>query len=80
MGKSEEFVKSCPICGGSLCFEAVGSYGDCFKIDKRTGRLCKKKFRRVHYAHGDFMVYCLSCSHNFEFKRTGDGHFKILGY
>lgn len=67
----------CPTCGGHLVYEECGTYGDCFKINKRTGKVSKERFRRVHYEHGDSMLYCLKCGSNFDFKLNADGTFYI---
>lgn len=58
----------CPKCGGGLSYEAIGSYGDIYKISQNTGIPTKKRERRVHYEHGDEMVYYLNCSENYDFK------------
>ena len=71
--------KKCPKCGGSLIFEAIGLYGDCFKVNKRTGKVCEKRYKRYHYEHEDYMLYCLSCRTTFNYKETEEGQFIIFG-
>lgn len=56
----------CPECGGRLLIEAVGNYGDVFRM-KRNGEMYKRPIRRYIYEYsGDFMVYCENCKKIFE--------------
>lgn len=73
-------VTQCPMCGGSLVYEALGSYGDCYSINKRTGRLCKTKLRHLHYEHDSVMIYCSECGCNFDYKCNPDGTFSLKEY
>lgn len=74
-------AKICPYCKEQLTFEAIGSYGDLYKINKRNGKVTKKRMRRVHYEHsGDFMVYCSKCGRNYDYRRDQEGRIYITYY
>ena len=47
----------CPVCGGKLLIEAVGNYGDVYRM-KKNGKMSKTRLRRFIYENsGEYMVY-----------------------
>ncbi len=68
----------CPNCGSKLSYESVGSYGDIYDINSRNGMVCAKRRARVHYEHGDAMVYCRNCGTSYDFKVSPEGRIVIL--
>ena len=54
----------CPVCGGKLLIEAVGNYGDVYRM-KKNGEMSTKRIRRcVYETSGDYMVYCEDCGNS----------------
>ena len=66
-------ARRCPKCDGRLIFEAIGSYGDLYNVNIKTGKPCKKPEHRAHYEYGDYTVYCQQCYTTFEFTRDKNG-------
>lgn len=72
-------ASKCPRCSGRLTFEAIGSYGDLFDIDVRTGKPCKTRKKRIYYEHGDIMIYCPRCGNNYDFKQNHEDDSYLIG-
>lgn len=71
----------CLKCGGRLTYETIGSYGDLYDIDIRTGKPCKTRKKRIHYEHDDIMIYCSQCGNNYDFiQNDKDGSYLIGDY
>jgi len=61
----------CPECGGKLLIEAVGNYGDVFRM-KKNGEMSKKRIRRhIYESSGDFMIFCEECGNTVDPREYG---------
>ena len=61
----------CPECGGKLLIEAVGNYGDVYRM-KENGEMSKKRIRRRIYENsGDYMIYCEECGSTVDPQKYG---------
>ena len=61
----------CPICGGKLLVEAIGNYGDVYRL-KANGEMSKKRIKRfVYETSGQYMVYCEDCGNSVEASDYG---------
>ena len=61
----------CPKCGGKLLIEAVGNYGDVYRM-KKNGEMSKVRVRRFIYeCSGDYMIYCEDCGNTVDAKDYG---------
>lgn len=55
----------CTKCGGSLLIEAVGKYGDVYRL-KRDGKIGETRIRTHKYEHtGEYLVYCCRCGQTY---------------
>ena len=67
----KEVKNICPECGGKLLIEAVGNYGDVFRM-KKNGEMSRKRIRRhIYETSGDFMVYCEDCGNSLNPQEYG---------
>ena len=56
----------CPLCGGTLVIEFIGTYGDIYKLGKNLQET-KTRIKHRKYEHsGDTMIYCFDCGTGFE--------------
>ena len=61
----------CPECGGKLLIEALGTYGDVYRMNK-NGDMSKARVKRVIYeSSGDFLIYCEDCGNAVDEKGYG---------
>lgn len=61
----------CQECGGKLLIEAVGNYGDVYRM-KKNGEMSKVRIRRCIYeTSGDYMIYCEKCGNSVDVKDYG---------
>ena len=61
----------CPDCGGKLLIEAIGSYGDVYRM-KSDGKISKKRIRRFIYeGSGEYLIYCENCKNIFDSSKYG---------
>ena len=70
-------AKKCPKCNGDLSYELCGTYGDVYKINRRTGKMCKNRVRRNHYECDYGMIYCAFCGTNYDYRINSDYKFFI---
>lgn len=53
----------CPLCGGLMVIEYIGSYGNVYPL-KKNGDPGKKRMRRIIYEEDGMestMIYCWNC-------------------
>ena len=61
----------CPECGGRLLIEAVGTYGDVYRM-KANGEMGKVRLRQsVYEATEGYLIYCEKCGRNFPAEEYG---------
>ena len=61
----------CPKCGGKLLIEAIGNYGDIYRM-RADGEMSKRRIKRVIYGGtGDYIIYCEQCSITFDTEDYG---------
>lgn len=61
----------CPKCGGRLLIEAIGNYGDVYRM-KADGEMSKVRLRRTIYAGTDsYLIYCEDCRETFDIEDYG---------
>ena len=54
----------CQHCGGKLLIEAIGSYGDVYRM-LQNGEVSRRRIKRYTYEHsGDYMIYCEKCGNS----------------
>ena len=72
MIKNMKKVKNkCPECGGCLLIEAIGNYGDVYRM-KANGEMSKKRIKRCIYeTSGDYMIYCENCGNTVDPREYG---------
>jgi len=65
-----EKMSKCPVCGGRVVAEYIGSYGDVYLIGK-NGQPRKRRMKRYVYETdgNEPMIYCKDCG--FGIKNTG---------
>ena len=61
----------CPECGGRLLIEAVGAYGDVYRM-RANGEMGKVRLRRTIYeTTGEYLIYCEKCGKNYSTEKYG---------
>lgn len=61
----------CPECGGKLLIEAVGTFGDIYRM-KKNGEMSKRRIaRRIYDTTGGYLVYCGKCGAQMEAEDYG---------
>ena len=61
----------CPKCGEKLLIEAVGNYGDIYRM-RADGEMSKRRIKRIVYEGTDgYMIYCEQCRETFDTKDFG---------
>lgn len=61
----------CPECGGRLLIEAIGNYGDVYRM-KADEEMSKTRIRRhIYETSGDFLIYCEDCGNSVDASDYG---------
>ena len=61
----------CPDCGGKLLIEAIGNYGDIYRM-RADGEMSKRRMKRVVYEGTEqYMIYCERCRNTFDTSDYG---------
>lgn len=56
-----KILKSCPVCGGKLEYQALYQRSYCYEINKKTGKISDKKRIKGDYSMDCGFISCANC-------------------